>query len=329
MKLRAIALGMGVILVFAAASPATAATQVKGPKPPTRAACQAFADYFQVEFLVAFASALAQTGHNKGSEKAAAQIGNTLHLVLSPKLEKVTRTLAEGTGPPLRKLFTRQAKTFGRGVALLEHVGLTKAQIQKLSELDLKPETDLQQVVGDVHLNKKELARAAEQFSSSAKSIDLNEATSKQRQAFQAAGSTCGVFPVGLDCSSVVTADEAAAVLGMPTTTKNRDGTCTYSGATGAGEGAPELAVDVYASSLAYDRLAASAQKQGVSGVGDAAVTVDGFNAFSSSKACGRTLIAKQGERTVVVAACTGATPPSAETLVGVANNVLARVPAN
>ena len=88
-------------------------------------------------------------------------------------------------------------------------------------------------------------------------------------------------------------------------------------------------AVDVYASSLAYDRLAASAQKQGVSGVGDAAVTVDGFNAFSSSKACGRTLIAKQGERTVVVAACTGATPPSAETLVGVANNVLARVPAN
>jgi len=135
----------------------------------------------------------------------------------------------------------------------------------------------------------------------------------------------CGVFPVGVNCERVVTNAEATAVLGGRATTKNDDGTCTYAGAGGNGGDAPELAVDVYQSSLAFDRLSTSGQGQSVPGAGDAAVVVDGFNSFSRTNTCGRTLYVKQAEQTVVVAACTGATSPSTEALVGIATNVLAR----
>jgi hypothetical protein len=292
---------------------------------PTRAACEAFADYFQVEFLVAFASAFAGIGDKQKAQATAVEIRDTFHLLLSPKLEQVTRTLADGTDPALRKLFVRQTRGFARGVALLEGVGLTKEQIQKLSELDLKPETDLQKVVGDVNLDKEELKRSVKKFAASAKSIDLNEATSKERRAFTAAGSACGVFPVDISCSKVVTPDEATALLGGPVTTKNEDGTCTYTTSVDASHDDAELAVDVYESSLAFDRVTESAQHQVVPGVGDAAVAVDGFNSFSHVSTCGRTLVMKQGERTVVVAACAGDLPPSAEALAGIATNALAR----
>ena len=316
---------VGALLVIGAPPPASAAARPRLMQAPTRAACEAFADYFQVEYLVAFASAFAGIGDKEKAKATAVEIRDTFHLLLSPKLEQVTRTLADGTDPALRKLFVRQARGFARGVALLEGVGLTKEQIQKLSELDLKPETDLQKVVGDVNLDKAELKRSVKKFGASAKSIDLNEATSKERRAFTAAGSACGVFPVGVNCARVVTPDEAAAVLGGEATTKNQDGTCTYTSSAGNGGDAPELAVDVYQSSLAFDRLGTSAQGQGVPGVGDEAAVVDGFNAFSSTNTCGRTLFVKQAEQTVVVAACTGATSPSTEALAGIATNVLAR----
>jgi hypothetical protein len=326
---------VGALLVVCASSPAmaarttatpsTATPSTGGSKAPTRAACEAFADYFQIEFLVAFASAFADIGDGKKAKETATEIRDTFHLILSPKLEQVTRTLADGTDPALRKLFVRQAKGFGRGVALLEDVGLTKGQIQTLSELDLKPQTDLQQVVGDVDLDKQELKRAVKRFGSSAKSIDLNQATSKEQRAFADAGSACGVFPVDVSCSKVVTTDEATGLLGGLVTTTSKDGTCTYTGPADKSQDAAELAVDVYQSSLTFDRITESVQNQSVPGVGDAAVALDGFNSFSSVKSCGRTLVAKQGERTVVVAACTGDTRPSAEALAGIATNVLAR----
>jgi len=322
-KRRVLPAVIGALIVVGAASPASAAG--RAAKAPTRAACAAFADYFQIEYLVAFASALAGIGDKAKAAATAAEIRDTFHLILSPKLDQVTRTLADGTDPALHKLFVRQAKGFARGVALLEGVGLTRAQIQKLSALDLKPETDLQQVIGDVNLDKQELKRAVKKFTSSAKEIDLNRATAKEKRAFSEAGSACGVFPVNVDCSQVVTTGEASAVLGASATTKNKDGTCTYTGPAANGQDAAELAVDVYQSSLAFDRLSASSQSQSVPGVGDAAVTIAGFSAFSSVKTCGRTLITRRGERTVVVAACTGAAPPSAETLAGIATNVLTR----
>jgi len=324
-KTRALATAIGAVLAAGAALPAGSAMRQSEAPAPTRAACEAFADYFQVEYLVAFASAFAGFGDKKKAEETAAEIRDTFHLILSPKLEQVTRTLADGTSPVLRKLFVRQAKGFGRGVALLESVGLTKAQIQTLSELDLKPETDIQKVVGDVNLDKAELKRAVKKFAASAKGLDLDQATSRERRAFAAAGTACGVFPADVTCSQVVTTDEAAAFLGVPATVKNEDGTCTYTGPPEKGRDAAALAVDIYESSLAFDRLSTSAQSQSVPGVGDAAAVVDGFNAFSSTSTCGRTLFVKRGERTVVVAACTGDTLASTEALAGIATNVLAR----
>jgi hypothetical protein len=309
------------------AVPATAARPAAGT-PPSPDACEAFSDYFQIEFLVAFASAFAQVGDQKDAAKAEAEIRNSFHLLLSPKLEQVTQTLAEGTGAPLRKLFRQQAKAFGKGVAMLDDLGLTAEQIQKLADVELTAETDLQAVVGEVDLDKQELSRATKKFGATADSIDINGATAKQKDAFSAAGSACGVFPVGGECKALVTADEAEAFLGAPAETADDDGTCTYTAKAGSAQNDLELAVDVYESTLAYDRLTASSQNQSVPGVGDAAIAVDGFNAFSSIKTCGRTLFVKQGDRTVVVAACAGDTPPTAESLVGIANNVLARLPA-
>lgn len=297
---------------------------------PTPEACEAFADYFQIEFLIAFASAFAQVGEKQDAEKAQDAIRDNFHLILSPKLEQVTQTLADGTDPSLRKLFKQQQQAFAKGVALLEGVGLSKDQIEKLSTVELTPDTDLQAVVGDVDLDKKALAKAVKKFGASADSIDITDATSKQKTAFTAAGASCGVFPVGVSCKVAVTNDEAVALLGAPVTVAKDDETCVYtaSDTTGASDDV-ELAVDVYDSALAFDRLTKSTQNQSVPGVGDAAIAADGFTSFSSAKTCGRTLFVKQGERTVVVAACNGDTPPSAEALAGIATNVLARVPAN
>jgi hypothetical protein len=320
---------VGVLLLLAATAPVAAADPKPSAQPPTRGACEAFADYFQIEYLVAFASAFASLGGKQQPKDAEAQIRDTFHLILSPKLQKITETLAAGTRPPARRLFVQQGKVYAKGVALLEGVGLTKDQIQKLSELDLKPETDLQQVIGDVQLDKQELNRAVKKFGATTANLDLNEATAKERAAFQAAGTACGVFPAALDCATVVTRAEAGSLLGATPKVANEDGTCTYTvAARSAGGDDAVLAVDAYKSSLAYDRLTSSAQNQAVPGVGDAAVAVDGFNAFSSIKTCGRTLITKQAEQTVVVAACTGAPLPTTDALAGVATKVLERLPA-
>jgi hypothetical protein len=310
------------------AVPAAAAPSATDSAPPTPEACEAFSDYFQIEFLVAFASAFAQVGDEKDAAKAEAEIRNSFHLLLSPKLEQVTQTLADGTGPPLRKLFRQQAKAFGKGVAMLADLGLSAEQIQSLADVELTAETDLQAVVGDVDLDKQELSRATKKFGATADSIDINGATAKQKQAFSAAGSSCGVFPVGGECRTLVSADEAEAFLGAPAETADDDGTCTYTAKAASAQDDLELAVDVYESTLAYDRLTASSQNQSVPDVGEAAIAIDGFNAFSSIKTCGRTLFVRQGGRTVVVAACVGDAPPSAESLGAIANTVFSRLPA-
>jgi hypothetical protein len=318
---------LAAVSLLAAALPADASRPAKAVAPPTREACEAFSDYFQIEFLVAFAALFANAGDKKDAAKAEREITNSFHLLLSPKLERVTQTLADGTDPPLHKLFTRQAKAFAKGVAMLEDVGLSADQIQKLADAEITAETDLQAVVGEVDIDKQALSRATKRFGASAKSIDINDASAKQKAAFSAAGSACGVFPTGGDCTALVTGAEAEAFLGAPAKTGNNDGTCTYTAKTGSSQDDAELAVDVYESTLAFDRLTKAAQNQSVPGAGDAAIAVDGFSAFSSSKTCGRTLYVKQGERTVVVAACTGDTPPADAELVGVATNVLSRLP--
>lgn len=293
---------------------------------PSRATCEAFADYFQVEYLVAFATAFASLGDANDADKAATEIADTFHLILSPKMERVTRTLARGTSPALRSLFRRQSAAFAAGVELLAGAGITKAQLASLASLDLGPNTDLQAVFGDVRLDKQELDAAVADFHDDAQSLDLNAGTPRQQRAFAAAGTACGVFPTSdLDCADVVTTDEAAALLGGPTTVKSEDGTCVYALSTAATGGTTELAIDVYESSLAFDRLTQFAENPNIPGVGDAAVSIGGFSSFSSTNSCGRTVIAKQGERTVTVAACTGDTTPSVEALAGIANDVLAR----
>ena len=277
-------------------------------------ACDAFADYFTIEFLVAFASAFAGLGDDLGADSGNGkgqgasttkeEIENTFHLIFSPKLEAITGTLAEESPKSIRKLFAKQQAVFAEGVDLLEEAGLTKKQLAALAELDLSPDTDLDQVLGDVKISKKKIKAAAKEFGKSASALDLNDkATAAQQRAFQQTGTRCGVFPESdIDCESLVAPELSARLVGGEATVKNDDGSCTYAGPVGADGDEPVMIVDVYPSARSFDRLVRqlpNAQK-----IDDDSAVADGFSSFSSAKTCGKTLFSKTGDDTIVVALC-------------------------
>ena len=289
---------------------------------PKQATCEAFSDYFQAAFFVQIATAFAT------EEDAAEDLRNMLVLVLSPKLERLTTDLARDSDPTLRKLYKVQADAFAKGVDLLEGAGLTRRQVKTLSELPVGSDFDTQELLGDVDVKKAALERAAKEFGKTRKKIDLGGATPKQQAAFGSMGVDCGVFPdPDLDCETLLTRTESAAVLGAEPEVDNDQGTCEY---TVDGTGADDdttLGVEVYRSELAYQRIAASVDGEAVSGIGDDAVVVAGFNTFSHIETCGRTMVVASAGKTIVVAACIRGSDdePSDDVLIGLVSHVLPR----
>jgi len=318
-RLRAVAVGAAAALLVTLVAP-TIATAAAPRVQLSNKACDAFADYFTIEFLVAFASAFAGLGEDLGSDSgrgsgngsngggkesvSAKEIADTFHLVFSPKLANITGTLADEGPRSIRRLFAKQRDVFEYGVELLRKAGLSNKQISALATLDLSPDTDLDEVLGETDIPEKKIEEAADQFGERTGELDLNdEATPRQQRAFQRAGSGCGVFPDSdIDCESLVPSELAAPLVGGEPDVTNDDGSCTYTGPSPSDNDEPVLAVDVYPSARTFERLIE--QLQGGQKIDDDAYVTEGFSSFSSIKTCGRTLYSRTDRDTVVVALC-------------------------
>jgi hypothetical protein len=298
-------------LITGLALPATTVGASIRRAPLSTKACDAFVDYFQIEFLVAFANAFAGVAQDAGPDGAGndnsltrEQVQDTFHLILSPKLEVLTGTLAEEGPKPIRSLFARQQAVFARGIKLLGGAGLTKKQLTALAHLDLSPDTDVSQVLGDVKLSKKKIAAAAKEFGKHSGDLNLDDKTTPaQQRAFQKAGTGCGVFPRSdVACDELVSSELQRQLLGGATTVKDDQGSCTYTGPKDARGDEPVLIVDLYGSQRTFDRLVE--QLQGGEKVNPDTYITEGFSSFSSVKTCGRTLYSKTADGTLVVALC-------------------------
>ena len=315
LRLVAVASALVGLLLVSVARPAPAAV----PRAPTPTTCQSFRDYYELVLLVQYAAALADAGSQSGDA-----IRNQYLLVLSPKLQAVSRSIARSSDDPLATLFRDQARIFGQGAKLLQSAGLTPAQVKALAAapVDFK---EIDRVLGEVALDSNKLATAGQRFAGLAAGLDLAHAPREQFQAYSRTGESCGTFPKPpVGCSKLVTAAEATAVLGAKPKIANEDGSCTFNAKTSDGE-ARGLAVDVYASPTAYDEVLLGTSPQDASGVAPAGRAFDGYNAFSGNTTCGRTLAARDARHTVLVAACLGAMPVGDDVLGQIATQALAR----
>jgi hypothetical protein len=318
------------VLVAAApgVSPATAgAAGASAQRAPGAEFCSGFADYFAASVVVQFAVGLADafdTGHTGKAE----EVRTSFLLVLSPKLELVTRTMAQSGPALLRPPFAKQAKAFGIGVGLLRKAGLTEAQITGIAQGAIDSgDTSLEQLTANLNVDAAAIGKATLAFRKQLTAVDLGRVPKKQRQAFSTAGTQCGVFPKAhLDCTKLVTPDEAIAALGL-SLDLDSSSPCLYVGPTPATGDTPSLSVDVYVSAFAFSNLTKSVQNQDVPGVGERAVAIAGSASFSSINTCGKSLVTLQGDRTVVVALCL---PNNADvpidTLTSLATKVLTRL---
>ena len=92
---------MVAVAIVASAQPASP-TQPSTRASISNAGCDAFSDYFTIEFLVVFATAFAGLGEELGGTTEPGtdrpvtkeDIQDVFHLIFSPKLEDVTSTLA-------------------------------------------------------------------------------------------------------------------------------------------------------------------------------------------------------------------------------------------
>jgi hypothetical protein len=289
--------------------------------------CSGFADYFAASVVVQFAVGLADAVDTAHTGKAE-EVRTSFLLVLSPKLELVTRSMAN-TGPALlRPPFAKQAKAFGIGVGLLRKAGLTDAQITQIAHAAVDSgDTSLEQLTANLNVDAAAIAKATTTFRKQLNAVDIGRVPKKQRQAFSTAGTQCGVFPTTrIACTKLVTPDEAIAALGI-SLDLDSSSPCLYVGPTPATGDTPSLSVDVYVSVYAFANLTKSVQNQDVPGVGERAVAIAGSASFSSINTCGKSLVALQRDRTVVVALClpNNADVPIA-TLTSLATKVLARL---
>jgi hypothetical protein len=306
----AIAAVISAVLLGATALPASASSHRTRALIST-AGCDAFADYFTIEFLVGFASAFAGLGDELGGTKSKGgdvvtkeDVQDVFHLVFSPKLERVTGTLAREVPRSIRGLFARQRDVFAKGVDKLEQLGLTKKQIAALAVLDLKPDTDVKAVIGDVDLPTAKITSAARDFGKDADELGLDSQVSKSQQRdFERTASTCGVFPArDVDCESLVSSDTTNGLVGGAATVTNDNGSCTYEGPKDPGGDEPVMVVDVYRTPRTFARLVE--QLQGGEPLDPDTYVARGFSTFSSTKTCGKTLVSRTDDSTVVVALC-------------------------
>jgi hypothetical protein len=306
------------------------ATAARKPTVPSDRFCTAFGDYFQIVFQLQFVTAFASLGESK-PKTTPDDARNLFLLVLSPKLERVTRQMVVEPKTHLRALFTKQNKSFRVALDLLRGVGFTDKQLVVISKSALDTsDAELKRVVGEVKATKAQMNAAAKKFGKQGVTLDLGTVGAKDQRALARVGSACGTFPSAVDCATLVTSAEAAAILGGPATKADSNG-CAYDGPEPPVGTKPQLGFDVYTSARAFATITKGTQNQNVPGIGDDAVALEGFKTFSLDSSCGKSLAVKSGDRVVVVALClAGANGDNADvpvdTLVGVARQILARL---
>jgi len=296
------------------------------PRAPSDRFCSAFRDYFQASFGVSLAASFAEAfedlddGESTGTTPD--EIRNTFYLVLSPKFEQATLVMAASGPRVLRKTFRAQSKAFAVGVDLMRDLGVVDEQLDAIADAPADfASADLERQTGELDISKAELAEAAEEFGKQRDRIDVEDVGDAQKTAYSTAGSQCGAFPSSdIACETLVTPDEAAAILGVPA---QRDEGCEYDGPDPETGVTPALGLDVYESDAAFETLTKNAQNQDVPGVGDAAVALEGYSVFSGIKTCGTTLVVRAGDRTIVVALCL---PDEADVPIGTLTDLADRV---
>jgi hypothetical protein len=302
------------------------AASASTPAAPKEAFCNSFAEYFDLSFQIQFVKAFAGA---TGDEAAQEQVGDVFVLVLAPKFESLTSTMADVAPRQIRSLFAEQAEVFARGVDALEDIGLTPQQIRTLAKapVDLSND-DLNALLGDVDVSKADLEAAAAEFDGDA-ALANAEAPPAKRAAFERAIARCGIVPrTDIPCDELVSPDAASSALGSPAQLDESTGACVYAGSAEDTGDAAELTVEVYEGSRAYQRFTEDAQNQSVPDLGERATAIEGYATFGRTKTCGRTIVVDDGAHTVVVALCVPSAADEApiDVVTGVTRSVLDRL---
>ena len=310
---------------FGLGGTAPAAAHAGGP--PSEEFCGAFADFYAVRVLVALAESFSEFDDEESGGDGENVVAE-LYLVFSPKLERTTETMLTAAPEDLEKGLKRQLKVWRKGVALLQDdVGLDDEDIEAIADLDIEESsTDTEDVLGDV--SDKKVKAAAKKFKKSVDSLE-DDSTREEQQALSQAATDCGVVPdPDVDCETLVTDDEATAVLGGLSETETDPG-CSWVGPEVDDSRGNSLAVEVYASGAAYERITerlAGTGEEAVPGLGEQATVLDGYSSQTLGRTCGRTLVAVVDDRTLQVALCLGDTPVTTEQLAALATQVAGRL---
>jgi hypothetical protein len=293
---------------------------------PSAEFCGAFAEIYAVQFLVALAEGFSDAADDEtGGEEH--DVGAEIYLVLSPRLERETETMLDTPPKPLENGLKRQLKVWRTGVSLLrEDVGLDDDNIETIAETDVESTTsDDEGPLGDV--SEKKIAAAGKKYRKSLDSLE-GGTSRKEDRAFDRATTNCGIVPdPDVDCAALVTDEEATALLGEISETTEGEG-CSWVGPDVEEGSEPALAVEVFATDLAYERLTGQLAGDGepVPALGEQAAVFEGYSSQTLGGTSGRTLVAVVDGRTLQVALRLGDAEVTTEQLVGLANQVIGRL---
>ncbi len=318
-----------VSLVVAFAAPGAGSTTASGAgstlaggRTPSADACTALADYYEVSIVIAVITGFAEAFEGLGEESSgdassgsettistaepldADQLRNVFYLVLSPKLEDSTATLADEGPRSVRRAFARQRDVFAEGVEILRDLGLTRAQIEEIRALNLGVDEETpESLTGDLGVSEAEVEEAAERFGEELESVSADDGTVEEPRALQRLGVDCGVVPDdSLDCDELVSADLQQQLLEDTPVVEDEGGTCTYTVGSDLGPDTPEIAVEVYRSADAFGRFTEQDDANEVLDRDN--VAREGLATSSGGKTCGRTLYSRDDATTIVVGIC-------------------------
>jgi len=293
---------------------------------PTAEFCGAYAEVYAVQFLVALAEGFSDAAEDEaGAEEH--DVAAEIYLVLSPKLERSTETMLESSTKSLEKGLKRQHKVWRRGVSLLrDDVGLDDDDIEAIAEIDVDSTTsDDEGPLGEI--SDKKVAAAGKKYRKSLDSLERGGSRAEDR-AFDQATTDCGIVPDSdVDCAALVTDEEATALLGELSDTRERRG-CSWVGPDVEEGSEAALAVEVFATDIAYERLTGQLGGSGepVPALGGQAAVFEGYSSQTLGGTEGRTLIAVIDGRTLQIALRLGDTPVTTDQLVALANQVVGRL---